>query len=204
MCLRKSEENPQSAAHQEETGRNLANVPPTAPTPHRPVDFPTSARACCRNKSWVIGLGWHICRTELARKISLSYEHSYEKCSEIFLEIVELYLWVRKNPAKSPPNFPQIFLTNKIDRHSPTSFCRGAGRTWGEFSDHWLTSAEFNGLEGAAVLNHLLLRWSDECQPPYASRSVTSRTWSATLLVHPFTKTLGLRALQISLEILTE
>ena len=39
-------------------------------------------------------LGWHVCRTKLARKFSLKFLSLY------------LNLWVRKSPAKLPPNFP--------------------------------------------------------------------------------------------------
>ena len=34
-------------------------------------------------------LGWHVCRTKLARKIFLRHEFSHEKCSEMFPEIFE-------------------------------------------------------------------------------------------------------------------
>ena len=40
----------------------------------------------------------------------LSYEFSYEKCSEIFPEFIEpLFCGSEKNPAKFPPNFPPNF-----------------------------------------------------------------------------------------------
>ena len=36
---------------------------------------------------WAFVLGWHVCRTKLARKIFSRHEFSHDKCSEIFPEI---------------------------------------------------------------------------------------------------------------------
>ena len=51
-----------------------------------------------------------MCRVNFARKIFLTYEFSYEKCSEIFSEFLSLYFVgqrkSRKIPAKSPTKFP--------------------------------------------------------------------------------------------------
>ena len=60
----------------------------------------------------------------------LSYEFSYEKCSESSPEIFEPLF--RKNPAKFLPNFPPNFQISlrKIKKKSPASFCRSAGRSF--------------------------------------------------------------------------
>ena len=61
-----------------------------------------------------------------------SHEFSYEKCSEIFPEsfFEPLFCGSEKIPGKFPPNFPPNFpnFPEKIQKNSPTSFCRSAGR----------------------------------------------------------------------------
>ena len=57
-----------------------------------------------------VSLGWHVCRVNFVTKDFLSYEFSYEKCSEIFPGIFEpLFCGSEKNPGKFPPNFPLNF-----------------------------------------------------------------------------------------------
>ena len=64
----------------------------------------------------------------------LSYEFSYEKCSEIFPEFFEpLFCGSEKIPGKFPPNFPlnfPNFPAKNQKKKSPTSFCRSAGTTF--------------------------------------------------------------------------
>ena len=56
-------------------------------------------------------LRWHICRVNFARKMFLSYEFSYERKLQNFPRYFWAFiLWVRKNPAKFPPNSHQISL----------------------------------------------------------------------------------------------
>ena len=60
--------------------------------------------------------------------IQLSYECSYEKCSEIFHEIVEpLFSGWEKILQNSRQISCTIFLQKSL-KDSPTSFCRSAGR----------------------------------------------------------------------------
>ena len=62
-----------------------------------------------------------------------SYEFSYEKCSEIFPEIFEPLFCgsekIRENSLQISHSIIQISL-RKIQKNSPTSFCRSAGRTF--------------------------------------------------------------------------
>ena len=59
-------------------------------------------------------LGWHICRTKLARIFYSRHEFSHEKCSDIFPEMFEPLFCVseksrkiRAPPPPPPQNFPQ-------------------------------------------------------------------------------------------------
>ena len=64
----------------------------------------SAERNCRRNvlKSIRKMLRWHVCRVNFARKIFLSHEFSYEKCSEIFPEIFEpLFCGSEKSPENS-------------------------------------------------------------------------------------------------------
>ena len=72
-------------------------------------------------------LGWHVCRTKLARKIFCPrHEFSHEKCSEIFPEVFEpLFCGSKKIPHNSRQISHKISLP-KIKKNSPTSFCRGS------------------------------------------------------------------------------
>ena len=78
-------------------------------------------------------IGWHVCRTKLARKIFSGHKISHEKCSEIFPESFEPLIgplfcgqenyFNREIPAKLPARFP----SQKSTKKSPTSFCRTQG-----------------------------------------------------------------------------
>ena len=54
-------------------------------------------------------LGWHVCRTKLARKIFFGARLFSRKMLQIFLKFLSLLsCGSKKHPAKFPPNFPQI------------------------------------------------------------------------------------------------
>ena len=67
-------------------------------------------------------LGWHVCRTKLARKIFFEARIFSRKMLRNFGAFI---LWVRKNPAKLPLNFPPN-LPPQNQEKSLTSFCRGS------------------------------------------------------------------------------
>ena len=69
-------------------------------------------------------LGWRVCRTNFAWMIFFVLRNSSRKMFRSFPRNFRAFIsWVRKNPAKFPPNFPP-----KNQKKSPTSFCRSAGR----------------------------------------------------------------------------
>ena len=70
-------------------------------------------------------LSWHVCRTNFARKtFFLSYEFSYEICADN----LPRKCWAFICDSKKIPQIPANISLRKIKK-SPTSFCRGAGRT---------------------------------------------------------------------------
>ena len=55
-------------------------------------------------------LGWHVCRTKLARNLFSRHEIFSRKMLWNFPRNCWAFLlWVRKNPTKFPPNFPPDF-----------------------------------------------------------------------------------------------
>ena len=76
-------------------------------------------------------LGWRVCRAKFARKMFVSYEFSYEKCSEISPIFLSLYFVGEKNsrkiPAKCPAQFP--FKASK------TFYQRASAGAQGECND---------------------------------------------------------------------
>ena len=74
-------------------------------------------------------LGWHVCRTKLARKIFFGARIFSRKMLRNFPRNFRAFiLRARKNPQNSRQTSCQISLP-KIKKNSPTSFCRSAGRT---------------------------------------------------------------------------
>ena len=71
---------------------------------------PLNQQSINGQKSTYILLRWRVCRVNFARKIFvLSYDFSYEKCSEISPEILSLYSVGQEKSSKIPAKFPTKF-----------------------------------------------------------------------------------------------
>ena len=62
-------------------------------------------------------LRWHVCRANFARKTFLSYELSYEKCSEIFPEFFGPLFCGSEKSRKIPAKYPAKFPCKKLKTH---------------------------------------------------------------------------------------
>ena len=72
----------------------------------------------------------HVCRANFGTKDFFGTTNFLTKNAPKFApKCLSLYFVGPKNPTKFPPNFPRNFL-RKIKKKSPTSFCRGAVRTF--------------------------------------------------------------------------
>ena len=78
-------------------------------------------------------LGWHVCRTKLARKIFVEAGKNLTKNAPKFSPKCLRLLFC--GSEKIPPNFPQDFPPKNKIKNLPTSFCRGAGTTIGQWED---------------------------------------------------------------------
>ena len=78
----------------------------------------------------VLLLGWHFCRTKLARNIYFEARIFARRCFEIFPEMFEpLFCGSEKILQNSREISCKISLP-EIKKKSPTSFCRSAGRSF--------------------------------------------------------------------------
>ena len=88
-------------------------APRNVPWGHVSTEVPTklSTKAVSFHMScFHMFLGWHVCRTKLARNIFFKARIFSRKMLRNFPRIfLAFILWVRKNPTKFPANFPQNF-----------------------------------------------------------------------------------------------